>query len=135
MPILKAPLADVRFQCLASVPALVSVKVSWGLKVLLAVEDARFKSQAGEVVPIPIFSAKLGEMARVSVLEVAHLELLGPQAVPPTRPEVIFKQLSAILSILNWVVEATPETVKAVVEAEGKVEAVVVVASKYAPTI
>ena len=66
----------------------------------------------------------------------AHLELRVSvaQVCEPTNPEAMFRQPLAKVSILKTLVEATPATVNAVVEADGKVEALVVVAVKYEAT-
>jgi hypothetical protein len=90
----------------------------------LIVEDAR------TMIP----PAPFGSIETLSD-EVANLELLPPpQAAEPTSPLVMLRQPSDSRSILSAVVEATPLTVRAVVEADGKVEADVVVDVIAPPT-
>ena len=53
------------------------------------VDDAIWRAQAGVVVPIPTLRAELGEIARASTVEVAHLELGTPPAAAPQLEPVL----------------------------------------------
>mgnify|MGYP001616652215 CR=1 FL=1 len=63
------------------------------------VDEAICNWYRGVVVPIPTSDAPFRNIPTSGRVEVAHLELLPPQVVAPTKPEVMLRQLSANLSI------------------------------------
>ena len=99
----------------------------------LDVADIVSMPSVGVVVPIPTFCALLRKILILSV-DVAHFEFGCAHAADPTRPDAMLRQPSARVSMRSFVVDATPLTEIAVVEAYGKVEADDVVAVKYAAT-
>ena len=58
-PSSKLPFTERKVQCLASVPAFMSVRVSWPRNVRFALVVAICRSQNGVVVPIPTLYAKV----------------------------------------------------------------------------
>lgn len=73
-PISRDPLTERKVKCLASVPPLISVRVSCPRKEEDADDEATWSAQNGVEVPIPTFCAPFVKMESPSV-DVAHLEL------------------------------------------------------------
>jgi hypothetical protein len=101
-------------------------------------EVASWRSHCGDVVPIPTKAAALRKIAVSGLVEVAHLELPPPaEEVSDSQPNVPPAHVSmfSVWQVMspfakNCDVEATPETVIAVEDAYGRIDAVVEVAMK-----